>query len=324
LLWFAFLILSTALLAVHTLSAPKYFLQPYQLFPLWPEWHPEWAVALFGATATLLFLPKVLAVLVVAVRGAGRFGGARRVGLSVIGESLLSMLLAPIRMLFHTRFVLLAFLGWTLQWKSPPREDTETTWREAMLRHGPHTLIGVLWASGVYWLNPAFLWWLLPVAGALIVSIPLSVYTSRVSLGRRLRAAGLFVIPEELHAPPEIRAAIMDGSGVMRTAGFADAVVDPTLNALICATGAPRAVARQAGRGERAKLLRLALTGGPDALTDAQRMQIVGDPDVLSELHAAVWSGAEGHERWRTMIAALPAPRSQAVLAEAEVAPAIP
>ena len=57
-----FLILSTALLAVHALSAPKYFIEPIQLFPLWPEWHPEWAIALFSATAILLFLPKVLGV----------------------------------------------------------------------------------------------------------------------------------------------------------------------------------------------------------------------------------------------------------------------
>src|SRR2546430_16432395 len=83
LLWFVFLILSTALLAVHTLSAPKYFLQPYQLFPLWPEWHPEWAIALFGATALLLFLPKILSVLAASVSGACRFGGISRSPMSV-------------------------------------------------------------------------------------------------------------------------------------------------------------------------------------------------------------------------------------------------
>src|SRR5436190_10528019 len=238
LLWFLFLILSTALLAVHALSAPKYFLRPYQLFPLWPEWHPEWAIALFGATATLLFLPKLLSMLVVAVRGASRFGGTGRLAASVMGEMLLSALLAPIRMLFHTRFVLLAFLGWGLQWKSPPRQDAETTWDEAVLRHGSHTLLGVLWAGGVAWLNPSFLWWLLPIAGALIVSIPVSVYTSRVSVGRRLRAA---------------------------------------------------------------------LTGGPGALAEQQKLRIIGDPDALSELHAAVWTSAEAHPSWRGAMGAAPA-----------------
>ncbi len=308
LLWFAFLMLSTVLLAVHTLSAPQYFLRPYQLFPLWPEWHPEWALSLFGATAALLFLPKILAMLVVTVRGAGRFGGARRLAFSVLGEMLLSALLAPIRMLFHSRFVVLAFLGLKLHWKSPPRQDAETTWREAVRRHGPQTLLGVLWAGGVYWLNPSSLWWLLPVAGALIVSIPVSVYTSRVSLGRHLRRAGLFVIPEELHPPIEIRSAVMTIDREAATPGFAEAVVDPALNALICATSAPRARAAPALSAERRALVRTALIAGPSGLSDQQKMRLIDDSDALAELHAAVWTSADAHASWREALHVTHAP----------------
>jgi hypothetical protein len=100
---------------------------------------------------------------------------------------LLSALLAPIRMLFHTQFVAMALAGHAVRWKSPPRGDSETGWRYALRRHGLHTLVGVLWAAIVWWLNPSYLWWLLPVVGALILSIPLSVFTSRVGLGRKLR-----------------------------------------------------------------------------------------------------------------------------------------
>ena len=92
-------------------------------------------------------------------------------------------------MLFHTQFVLTALAGRSVRWHSPPRDDAETTWGDALRRHGVHTLIGVAWATFVGWLNPAFLGWLLPVVGALILSIPLSVYTSRVAPGRRLRGA---------------------------------------------------------------------------------------------------------------------------------------
>jgi membrane glycosyltransferase len=52
-------------------------------------------------------------------------------------------------------------------------------------------------------LNLYLVWWLLPVAVALLVSVPLSVYSSRVSLGRALRRWRLFLIPEETD-PPEI------------------------------------------------------------------------------------------------------------------------
>ena len=195
-LWFVFLVLATALLAVHTLTVPQYFVQPYQLFPLWPQWRPEWAITLFSATALLLFLPKIVAG-VIAARGASGYGGRSQLALSVFIECVMSALFAPIRMLFHTQFVLTALAGHAVHWASPPRADAQTSWTHAVRRHGLHTFIGVAWAAGVWWLNPQFLPWLLPVVGALIVSIPLSVYTSSVALGRRLRARGLFLIPEE-------------------------------------------------------------------------------------------------------------------------------
>jgi membrane glycosyltransferase len=302
LLWFAFLILSTALVAVQSLTEPQYFIQPYQLFPLWPEWHPEWAVALFGATAMLLFLPKLLAVLLRYTRDAKRYGGAFRLTVSMVLEFALSMLLAPIRMLFHSQFVVSAFAGWPIQWHSPPREDAQTSWREAMRRHGWQTLLGVGWAAGVYWLDPSFLWWLLPIVGALMLSIPLSVYTSRVTLGRRLRDKRLFVIPEESNPPPEIRSMMQGVRNARPVPGFVDAVVDPLINALACAAGTARATRARSGNDDGT--VRAALLGGPDALTSSQKNLLLGDALALSRLHGLVWSSAEAHPFWREETAA--------------------
>jgi membrane glycosyltransferase len=203
-LWFVMLVLSTALLAMHTLQTPQYFVEPYQLFPRWPQWHPDRAIALFCTTATVLFLPKLASMLLLQFRDAARHGGRLRLALSALGELALSVLLAPIRMLFHTQFVLAPLFGRTVRWKSPPRDDAETGWGEALRRHGWHTLLGMAWAGLVYWLNPMFLWWLLPVVGALALSIPLSIYTSRIAPGRRLREAGFLVTPEESRPPPEL------------------------------------------------------------------------------------------------------------------------
>jgi membrane glycosyltransferase len=297
LLWFTFLVLSTALVAVHTLTEPQYFVQPYQLFPLWPEWHPEWAVALFGATALLLFLPKVLAVLLLYARDAKHYGGALLLTLSMLLEFALSMLLAPIRMLFHSQFVISAFAGWPIQWHSPPREDAQTSWREALRRHGWQTLLGVGWAAGVYWLNPSFLWWLLPIVGALMLAVPLSVFTSRVTLGRRLRDKHLFLIPEELNPPQEIRSMMQSVRGAVSVPGFVDAVVDPLINALACAAGTARATRARSANDER--LVRAALLGGPDALTSTQKNLLLGNALALSRLHGLVWSSAEAHSFWR-------------------------
>ena len=297
-LWFLFLLLSTALLAIHTLSVPEYFVEPNQLFPVWPEWHPERAIALFSATATLLFLPKVLSILLIGAKGATRFGGGLRLSLSMLAELFFSALLAPIRMLFHTRFVVAALIGWSIQWKSPPREDTETGWREALRRHGSHTLLGIVWAGGVYWLNPSFLWWLLPIVGALALSIPLSVYSSRVALGRAMRRARLFLIPEESRPPRELRATQKYLKQALTPADFVEAVVDPVINAVVCASGVVRLEQSGAVSNERFRRVQSALVNGPEGLAAADKTALLNDPLALSQLHFDVWVSADIHPAW--------------------------
>ncbi len=293
-LWFAFLLLSTALLALHTLAEPQYFVAPYQLFPIWPEWHEEWAVSLFGATAVCLFLPKILSVLLLMRRNARPFGGGVRLVLSMAGELVMSALLAPIRMLFHTQFVLAALFGVTVGWRSPPREDAQTPWSEALRRHGWHTLLGVVWTGFVAWLNPSFLWWLLPVVGALLFSIPISVYSSRVTLGRSARKRGFFLIPEETEMPPVVAATAYYNKIAPSFSGVQKAVIDPFVNALTCATHTVRRKISTAMQAQREELFQTALTQGVDTLSDQQRNRLISDPALLSRLHYAVWSSAAG------------------------------
>lgn len=298
-LWFASLVLSTALLGVHTLAPPKYFTQPFQLFPLWPEWRPERAIMLFGSTALLLFLPKILSVLLIARNGARAFGGTLRVAVSMLVELVFSALLAPIRMLFHTQFVTGALTGWTVQWRSPPREDAETGWGDALRRHGWQTLLGSVWAAGVYWLNPAFLWWLAPIVGALILSIPLSVFSSRVALGRRERDAGYFLIPEELQPPREIRRAREFARQATAAPGFVDAVADPGINALVCAVGNPRLGQPEALRRARLDRADRALAAGADTLPARERLALLSDPIALARLHEQLSRQPDAARAWR-------------------------
>ena len=301
-LWFLFLLLSTAQLAIHVLVPPQYFVEAHQLFPRWPEWRPEWAIGLLAATATLLFLPKLLSVLVVPAKRVHRYGGMLPLVASVGLEMLSSAVLAPIRMLFHTRFVVAALAGWTVQWKSPPREDASTTWREAIRRHGFHTAFGVVWAAVAYWLNPAFLWWLLPVVGALMLSIPVSVLTSRTTLGERFRRWKLFLIPEESDAPPEIRATMRYVRASPPPPTFADAVVDPALNALIAGVAVPRAALPAAAREQRNALVERALADGPQALSAREQSLLLSDPLALSHLHFGVWTHPRAHAQWRSLL----------------------
>ena len=298
-LWFFFLVLSTALLAVNTLMEPAYFLEPRQLYPLWPQWHPDKAIALFSTTIVLLFLPKLLSIILIWAKGAKEYGGRFKVTLSMLMEMLFSMLLAPVRMIFHTRFVLAAFLGWAATWNSPQRDDDSTPWSEAVKRHGPQTLLGVVWALIVVSLNPSFLWWLTPIVGSLILSIPVSVISSRTNLGLQARDEKLFLIPEEYAVPKELQSTdeyTHENRWHQLKDGFVRAVVDPRQNALACSLATARHGQAEPIEWMRAERVRTALTVGPEKLDGGTRLFLLSDPVALSRLHSQVWS--EQNEAW--------------------------
>lgn len=299
-LWLLSLALSSTFVILHAVIGPTYFTKPRQLFPIWPEWDLHSTLIFMLATAGVLFTPKILGALLVLMRGAGRFGGAVGLTFSVLIEMFLSSALAPVRMLFHTQFVLAALTNLQLQWKSPPREDAETTWGEAARRHGLHTLLALGWGAAVYWLAPSYIWWLLPVIGSLGLAIPISVWSSRVSLGRALRRARLFVIPEEAEPPQELRTVQAHAAPAWSAPRFVDAVVDPHLNALACAALPWRVRSADRMGARHLHTIVRATEHGPDALTDGQKRLVLTNPIVLSQLHVQVSTSAAAHPTWRT------------------------
>ncbi|HJQ73903.1 MAG TPA: glucans biosynthesis glucosyltransferase MdoH, partial [Gaiellaceae bacterium] len=251
LLWNAFLILSTIEALRIALTPLEYFPHGPSLFPEWPVWRPDWALALLSVIAMILFLPKVLSIVLIVAkrREAALYGGVGRLTLSVLLEILLSSLLAPIRMVFHSRFVGLNLLGRTVGWRSQARGDDETGWREALRHHALDMVVASAWGVTLFWLNPYYFWWVTPIIAALVLAVPVSALTSRVSVGERARRLGLFLIPEETRPPAELR----DLDELLRAAedkaarvplaehdGFVRAAVDPYVNALRRALAGPR------------------------------------------------------------------------------------
>ena len=299
-LWFAFLVLSTVEAIEIVLREPNYFPDGPSLFPDWPIWRPDWAFSLMAVTAAILFLPKFLSVLLLIVKreGVRPFGGAVRLLASIVVETLLGSLLAPIRMVFHTRFVVQNLLGRTVSWTSQGRDDNQTGWGEAFRKHGFDTLFATVWGLGLYWLNPDYFWWVTPIIGALLVSIPLSVISSRVSVGDAARRMGLFVIPEEISPPRELRdlAAIHEQHLAAQAErpqpqrnGLVRAIVDPYVNALHRALlRRPRRV-RASIRAARTALVERLLAKGTAALAPREQRIVFNDPDSVDQLHAEVW-----------------------------------
>ena len=305
LLWFCFLTLSTAEAIRNALVEPDYFPSGPSLFPEWPVWRPNWALALMAVTAMILFLPKILSViLLVARRQAHVYGGGGTLALSVLLEVLLSSLFAPIRMLFHSKFVVQNLLGRTVSWGSQTREDAETGWWEAIRHHGLDTVFATVWGVALFWLNPQYFWWVTPIIGGLILSIPMSVLVSRVRLGDRARARGLFEIPEESTPTTELRDLDHNLSVMAQEAarlpaaehdGFVRAIVDPYVNALHRVLLGKSRSLRATIRAARRALLERVLADGPAALSVRERRILLSDPDMVDQLHQRVW---ELHAPW--------------------------
>ena len=263
---------------------------------------PE-ALTLFALTMLVIFVPNIVSVVVTLGdrAQAEKFGGSRRLIASALFETLLSTLLAPINMAFNSKFVLVTLLGQGVSWVTQKRgvDDDGTDWREAIITHGGQTLFGVVWGVSSFILLPSFFWWLSPVIAGLVLSVPLSIFLSKAGFGRRARALGLFLTPEETHPPYELKRLEQNLAECYRhfaplkplraDYGLMQAVLDPYVNALHVA------LLRQRRPGEEARewfaqLRTRLLREGPARFTSKEKMALLMDADSMIWLHRELWS----------------------------------
>lgn len=267
------------------------------------------AFFIFMICMTVIMLPKVLALVDLAFDPERRraFGGLARTTLSVVGETVFSTLHAPLQMLWHTRFVITILLGMGVSWGSQNRDADGTEWAYAVRRHWGHVLVGVVWGGLVFWLDEITFWWFLPVLAGMMVSIPLSVLTSRSSGGRWAKRAGLFLVPEEVTPPPEIvglrvRLAELEMAGELAPrpahAGLAEVVLNPYVNAVHVSllresrlNPAYADAQTKAGVGTEAvrALGEKLLAAGPDSLNTQEKLLLLSDANTMSWLHRWAW-----------------------------------
>lgn len=294
-LWLIFL----ALLSIETTRfvfwPVDYFPSPHQLFPLWPQWHPTWALWLACSTVGLLFVPKLLALADLVLSGRARgFGGLLKAGSSTVVEALVSSLLAPVRMLAHSRFVATALMNVSLEWAGQNR-DEEISWSKALVTHGAGSVIAATWAAFAFTVKPAFFFWTLPVSVPLVLGAPTSVLFSRARLGSLLRRVGLLAVPKERGGSPllaELEIPITDDSRLSELTAFERAIIDPRLMP-VHATLARRS----SGGARRQYLLTLrerCLDHGPDALSEPEQVRLINDRESLMWLHHQVWRAVPG------------------------------
>ncbi|MBF0569890.1 MAG: glucans biosynthesis glucosyltransferase MdoH [Candidatus Omnitrophica bacterium] len=198
-LWFLMLVLMTAHAVANFFHMTVYFSAERMLFPHWPVQYRELSIHLLMVTAAFLFIPKILSVVLIALspHKATRFGGVARLSASVALETVFSTLLAPLRMIFHTWYVVLNLIGQKLLWKSQVRRSQKTSFAEAFRAHWPGTVGAMVWAVIAYAVNKTLFWWVSVIVIPLLFAVPISVFFSYPSLGLFFRERGLLLTPVE-------------------------------------------------------------------------------------------------------------------------------
>ena len=247
-------------------------------------------IALTASTMFVLLLPRALG-LIETVRDADArraHGGFLRLAVGVVVEALLSVLIAPLLMMHHTRIVISILLGGTVRWGAQARRTSgqlSTIVRSEL----SSTLFGAAAAGGLSLAAPALVPWLAPIWLPCLLAIPLSLLASTELLGQLLRRFGIWSVasetqPDELLLRADDLRSLTMGDASAR---FRDLVLDPVLNQAHVARLAASTLGAAPELLER--LLAKALRGGPTALSPDERETLMGDAESMRRLHREAW-----------------------------------
>lgn len=203
-LWFVSFVLMTVYAVVDIFHEPQYFSTAHGLFPDWPVQYRHLSMDLLVLTAVFLFAPKVLSVVWLLMSGqAARFGGAARLIISVLLETVCSFFLAPIRMVFHSWYVMTVPLEEKFDWKKQRRRTKQTTYGKAFKVFGLVSGGALVLSLAAFVLDRTLCAWLLVITVPLILAVPLSVFLSSLQAGQWCKKMGLFLAPVET-SPPKL------------------------------------------------------------------------------------------------------------------------
>lgn len=273
-LWLLFVIMGGALqvmggAAALSLSGES----PVEIFGLWM------------ATVCMLGLPRVMGLLAILLRKEQHlYGGAWALVLSTLFEGALSVFQAPVRMLAHTVFVIIALTGLKLEWKSPPREADDVSWSHALARFTPVALLVSAALVGAHWATGSAMW-LLPIAVPLLLAVPLTVWASRTSLGVQLRRRQLLLVPEEVLTPTVLSQAWTYAQCDVATPQWRDVVTNPWLFDVVrSAMGQRNTTWGSRGRARKLLVRRLILGQADEAVSANDLMRLLSEPQTMVRL----------------------------------------
>ncbi|GLS19012.1 glucans biosynthesis glucosyltransferase H [Labrys miyagiensis] len=281
----------------------EYFTDEFSLFPAWPVFNAELALALFGGTMGILLAPKFFGIIIMLLDGPNRraSGGGIRLVLSGLIEIFLSALLAPVMMLIQSGSVFEILVGRDSGWKPQRRDDGSIPFRDIVKRHRSHTILGLFAGVAAYVISPYLFTWMSPTIIGLLLAIPLSWASGQLSIGLWLRRHGFLATPEETH-PPEVATRANALSEELAAAGEDDSdaieVVyhDADFRALH-ETMLPTAPLRERGRFEQDRVMAQAKIAEAVSIEEAVKWLNPKERFVALHDHSLIESLSRLHEQ---------------------------
>ncbi|WP_407051323.1 glucans biosynthesis glucosyltransferase MdoH [Methyloraptor flagellatus] len=202
-IWLALLLVGLALALQAKFIRPEYFSKEFSLYPAWPRFDSERALQLFLITMFVLLLPKLLGTIetLLQPRLRRQCGGALGIVASLLLETLLSALVAPVMMLLQSRHVIEILSGRDSGWSTQRRDDGGIPVAEVIRHHWQHAAIGVFMGLAAYVISPAIVAWMAPTLIGLVLAVPVSWASGSAAAGLALKRLDLMMIPEETDAP---------------------------------------------------------------------------------------------------------------------------
>ena len=157
----------------------------------------------FGGTMAVLLVPKLFSYLVLLAHPDERrgCGGGARAFFSLLTETLIAGLIAPVAMLTQSAHVIAILLGRDAGWQPQRRDDEAVPLRQIVRLYWRHTLLGLLLGGTAWLVSPYLALWMLPVVLGLTLAIPLALFTGAARCGEAFLRFGLLRIPEEVQPP---------------------------------------------------------------------------------------------------------------------------
>ena len=157
-------------------------------------------------TLIMWYLPKIAGALDVLLQSSKSkcFGGRWHFTISLLLETVFSLLMTPIAWFNHSIFILGLAFGKKGGWSTQTRDDHAIPISQAIHQFWPHTILGLGLAGMLYFTHPEALLYGILFFGGLIFVIPLVIITSQPWLGHFMIRHQLLSVPEEIIPPKEL------------------------------------------------------------------------------------------------------------------------